>query len=65
MYCNIIISKEAQKNASQIQVFVGNAMESGDTPSTRAGWHDIKDIVINPKEVFICKPTKKLIDKFK
>jgi len=51
-------------NKSERKVYVGNSYDSGTSTTNRSGWFNISEIVINPQEVFVCKPSQTLIDKF-
>lgn len=51
-------------NKSERKVYVGNSFDSGTSSTNRSGWFNINEIVINPQEVFVCKPSQTLIDKF-
>lgn len=51
-------------NKTERKVYVGNSMEAGNTPTTKHGWFNVSEIVINPQEVFVCKPSQTLINKF-
>ena len=51
-------------NKSKRQVYIGNSFDSGTSSTNRSGWFNISEIVINPQEVFVCKPSQTLINKF-